>query len=301
MTDTPIHISVLADEVLELLAVKAGDVVVDATAGAGGHFGRFAKAVGPTGRVIGLDRDPRAFEDGAAGGIAARFRPQATLHRATFSSVRDVLTQLGVSHVDGLLCDLGVSSMQLDESHRGFSFRNDGPLDMRMDPESGLTAWELLAESDEREIADILYQFGEEHRSRRVARAIKKAWPLPDSTLALADVIARALGGVRGRIHPATKSFQALRIAVNGELQELDALLDVLPDILRPGGRAAIISFHSLEDRRVKHRFRAAASAQDGRAAVYRLCTKRPVIPSDTEQKENPRSRSAKLRVVERL
>lgn len=297
-----VHVPVLARETLDLLAARPGSVVVDVTAGGGGHLALLADAVGPSGRVIALDRDPRAHEDSAAGGVAKRFADRVTLVRAPFSSLEEVLAAEGVTAVDGLLADIGVSSMQLDEKERGFSFREDGPLDMRMDPEHGESAWELLARLDENEIADVLYQLGEEHRSRRVARAIKRAWPLPDSTLALADVIARSLGGKRGRIHPATKSFQALRIAVNRELDELDALLDAIPRVLAPGGRACVISFHSLEDRRVKRAFQSQSRAQpDGSPPPLRLLTKRPVVAGDDEVASNPRARSAKLRAAERV
>lgn len=301
MADEAPHVPVLPDEVMELLAVREGSVVVDVTAGAGGHLRRLAEAVGPSGRVIGMDRDPRAFEESAAGGVLRDYADRVVLRRAPFSEVRRVLHEEGVAAVDGLLCDLGVSSMQLDEAERGFSFRNEGPLDMRMDPTRGETAWELIDRVSENELADILFHYGEERRSRRIARAIKKVWPLPDSTVALAEVIARAMPGPRGRIHPATRSFQGLRIAVNRELDELDALLDALPGLLKPGGRAAVISFHSLEDRRVKLRFREGASATELGPPVYRLLTKRPVVASPEEIARNPRSRSAKLRAVERL
>ena len=295
------HVSVLADEVMELLAVREGSIVVDVTAGAGGHLRRIAQAVGPNGRAIGIDRDPRAFEESAAGSVLRDFPDRVVLKHASFASVRQVLDEEGIQRVDGLLCDLGVSSMQLDEAERGFSLRQDGPLDMRMDPTRGETAFELLERLGERELADVLYHYGEEHRSRRIARAIKRAWPVPDSTLALADLIARAVPGPRGRIHPATKSFQALRIAVNRELEELDTLLDELPGLLRPGGRAALISFHSLEDRRVKQRFRQGAALSEHGPAVFKLLTKRPVVPTPQEIATNPRSRSAKLRAVERI
>ena len=295
------HISVLMNEVLELLNVQPGMTVVDTTAGAGGHLRRLADAVGPSGRVFGIDRDLRAFEESAAGGVAAAYADRVTLKHAPFSEVSRLLSEEGVSGVDALLCDLGVSSMQLDEAERGFSFRNDGPLDMRMDKTRGETAWELLASTDERDIADILFHYGEERRSRHIAHAIKRSWPLPDSTLALAELIARVMGGQRGRIHPATRSFQALRIAVNRELDELDTLLDSLPALLRSGGRAAVISFHSLEDRKVKHSFRSGARADDVRPAFYRLLNKRPLMASDDERDQNPRSRSAKLRAVERV
>lgn len=291
------HVPVLARETLELTRAREGLVAVDVTAGGGGHLELLAEAVGPTGRVIALDRDPRAHEPSAAGGVAARFADRVTLVRAPFSELEEVLAEQGVEQVDLLIADLGVSSMQLDEAERGFSLRHDGPLDMRMDPDRGESAWELLAHLDEEEIADVLYGYGEERRSRRIARAIKRSWPLADSTLALAELIARAAGGRRGRIHPATKSFQALRIAVNRELDELDALLAALPRVLAPGGRAAVISFHSLEDRKVKRAFQEGGRREE---PVYSIVTKRPVVGGAEEVATNPRSRSAKLRVVER-
>jgi 16S rRNA (cytosine1402-N4)-methyltransferase len=292
------HTPVLPRETLELSAAREGILAVDVTAGGGGHLSLLVEAVGPIGRVIALDRDPRAHEPSAAGGVAAQFSDRVTLVRAAFSELEEVLAAQGVEGgVDLVLADLGVSSMQLDEAERGFSLRHDGPLDMRMDPERGESAWEMLDRLDENEIADVLYLYGEERRSRRIARAIKRAWPLKDSTLALADVIAPAAGGRRGRIHPATKSFQGLRIAVNRELEELDSLLAALPRVLRPGGRAAVISFHSLEDRKVKRAFQEGGRRED---PIYSIITKRPVIASEEEQASNPRSRSAKLRVVER-
>ncbi len=295
------HVPVLARETTELLAARPGAVAVDVTAGGGGHLQLLAEAVGPAGRVIALDRDPRAHEDSAAGGVAKRYADRVTLVRAAFSELEAVLRDQGVRAVDALLADIGVSSMQLDEKTRGFSFREEGPLDMRMDPDSGESAFELLARLDENEIADVLYQLGDEHRSRRIARAIKRSWPLPDSTLALADVIAHALGGKRGRIHPATKSFQALRIAVNHELDELDALLAAVPGVLAPGGRVCVISFHSLEDRRVKRAFQSLSRAQpDGSPPPLRVLTKRPLVATDDEIARNPRSRSAKLRAAEK-
>jgi 16S rRNA (cytosine1402-N4)-methyltransferase len=300
--DDAIHIPVLAEPTLELLNLQPGAVAVDVTAGAGGHLRRIAEAVGPEGRVIALDRDPRAHEDSAAGGVAKELSDRVVLVEAPFSELEAVLADQGVAKVDALLADLGVSSMQLDEDVRGFSFMRDGPLDMRMGPDAEESAWELIAALSEEELANVIYEYGEERKSRRIARAIKRAWPLPDSTSALADVVARAMGGRRGRIHPATRTFQALRIAVNRELGELDALLDQLPRVLAPGGRGAVISFHSLEDRRVKRRFLDGGSAKlDGTPPLWKVLTKRPVQADDDEKARNPRARSAKLRAVERL
>ena len=280
------HIPVMPKETLELLQCLPGAVVVDCTAGGGGHLALFAEAVGNTGRVIGLDRDPRAHQPDAAGGVAARFLHVQLVRRA-FSEVGAALAELGIGQVDALFADLGVSSFQLDEGERGFSFRADAPLDMRMDPTTGESAADLIARLPEGELADVIYRFGDEHRSRRIARAIKRA--VPTTTKALADVVAAAVGGVRGRIHPATKSFQALRIAVNGELSELEALLDAVVTVLKPGGRVGMLTFHSLEDRLVKNRFRSGG---------FQRVTKKAVQASDEEVAHNPRARSARLRVA---
>jgi 16S rRNA (cytosine1402-N4)-methyltransferase len=289
-----LHVPVLKEEVLGGLALREGMTVVDVTAGAGGHLAALSDAVGESGRVIALDRDPRAHRDEAAGGVA-KARANVTLVQAPFSELERVLEEQGVEKVDGLMADLGVSSMQLDESERGFSFANDGPLDMRMGPDAEETAAELIIRLSESDLADVIFHYGEERKSRRVARAIKRNLPI-DSTAKLAEIVARAMGGRRGRIHPATRTFQGIRIAVNRELDELDALLDVIPRVLKPGGRAAVISFHSLEDRKVKHRFRDEARSDEARLKVL---TKRPITATDEEVSANPRSRSAKLRVVE--
>lgn len=299
--DAPrVHLPVMRAEVLALMEPREGAVVVDATAGGGGHLAAIAEQVGPRGRVIALDRDPRAHRDDAAGGVARRFADRVTLVQRPFGDVVEVLASLGVTEVDALLADLGVSSMQLDEDARGFSFLRDGPLDMRMDTSDGETVRDLLDRVDEEELADILFTLGEERASRRVARAIKRADPAPTSTTALADVIARALGGRRGRFHPATRSFQALRIATNRELDELDRLLDALPRVVKVGGRAAVISFHSLEDRKVKRCFKESHASIDDVEPRWRPITKKPVVASDDEVRQNPRARSAKLRVAER-
>jgi len=299
------HIPVMAETCLELLDIKEGGTYVDVTAGAGGHLRRIAEAVGPTGRVIATDRDLRAHQDDAAGGVAQAFDHVELVH-SPFSALPDVLQERGIDGVDGLLCDLGVSSMQLDEKARGFSFQKDGPIDMRMDTSRGESAYELIDRLSEAELADVLFHYGEERKSRRVARGIKYKWPLDDSTLALAACIERSLvtGGAkkRGKTHLATKSFQALRIAVNRELDELDALLEALPDILNVGGRGVMISFHSLEDRKVKTCFRDGASRTfDGQMPRWKVLTKKPRIATDDELAANPRARSAKVRAVERI
>jgi len=269
------HIPVLAREAVAALQVRPDGTYVDATFGAGGHSALLLGVLGPTGRLVAFDADPAA---------GARFRELAA-H----------LDALEIASVDGVLFDFGVSSMQLDEGARGFSFRSPAPLDMRMDPSRGPTAAEWLDAHDEREIADAIYQYGEERASRRIARAIvalrEAGTPVRD-TVDLAGVVARAVRS-HGKIHPATRTFQALRIAVNDELGALRAGLDAALERTAPGGRIAAISFHSLEDRIVKHTFR-----EDPRA---RAVTRKPIVADAAEMAANPRSRSAKLRVAERV
>jgi 16S rRNA (cytosine1402-N4)-methyltransferase len=289
VTPTRGHLPVMPDEVLALLSVRPGMTVVDCTAGGGGHLARLALAVGPTGRVLATDRDPRAHRDDAAGGVAKQFPAIVTLFHRPFSEIEGVLADAKVARVDAVFADLGVSSFQLDEGARGFSFRADAPLDMRMDTSKGETAAELIARVDEEELANLIFAFGEERKSRRVARVLKRV--LPTTTGEAARLVAGAVAEGHSRIHPATRTFQALRIAVNGELDQLDALLASLPNVLHEGGTAAILSFHSLEDRRVKNAFK-----QPG----YRLLTKRPTTASEDECARNPRSRSAKLRAAVR-
>jgi 16S rRNA (cytosine1402-N4)-methyltransferase len=288
---TPIHRSVLLNEVVEWLAPREGSVIVDGTVGAGGHARALAEKVGATGRVIGLDRDPAML------GLAARATEglPVTLVHAPYSMAGSVLADLGVAAVDGFLLDLGLSSDQLSWTGRGFSFAADGPLDMRFDPGSGdPTAADLVNTLNEEELARIFYEYGEERHSRRVARRLVEARRLEKftTTARFAEVVRRGIPGKWGPIDPATRVFQALRIAVNDELDHLDATLDRLPDLLRAGGRAAVISFHSLEDRRVKHSFR-----DNPRLHVL---TRKPVTASPGELSDNPRARSAKLRVAER-
>lgn len=290
------HVSVLRDEVLGLLAPRDGGLYVDATLGRGGHAEAILDACGPSGRLIGFDRDEVAIAESAA--RLARFGDRVRLVHAPFSELATHLTSsgaAGVQRVDGLLADLGVSSPQLDTAERGFSFKSEGPLDMRMDTSRGETARELIESLDERELADVLYQYGEERKSRPIARSIKRAEAdgQLNTTLDLSRAIWRVTGPRRVGIDPATRSFQALRIVVNAELEELDALLALLPDVLADGGVAALISFHSLEDRAVKHTLR-----DEPRLAVL---TKKPLEASDDEARSNPRSRSAKLRGARRL
>jgi 16S rRNA (cytosine1402-N4)-methyltransferase len=250
-------------------------------------------AAEPKARIVGVDRDPAAIA--AAEEWLAPVADRVTLVRATFSRVRVELDALGIERVDGIVADLGLSSPQLDEAERGMSFRREGPLDMRMDPENGETALELIDRLSDDELADVIYQYGEERRSRRIARSIKKALASGElqTTLDLRRATVRAVGPARvGGVDPATRTFQALRIAVNRELEELQALLSALGDVVADGGVAAIISFHSLEDRLVKRAFLA-----DG----WEPLTKKPVMATDEEQQQNARSRSAKLRAARRV
>ncbi len=287
------HTSVLLDEVLEQLAPVAGGVYADVTLGGGGHARAILERSAPDGRLIGTDRDPSALE--AAGVALAGFGERATLRKARISDLRDVLTSLGIEHVDGIIADLGVSSAQLDQQERGFSLAREGPIDMRMDPTEGDSALDLIASCDAEELANLIYKYGEEHRSRKIARSLRRAYEEGEleTTADLRRAVHRATGGRRGRIDPATKTFQGLRIAVNEELAELGALLDQLPSVLRVGGVIAVISFHSLEDRIVKHTFRDSEHLSP--------LTKRPIIASDEERENNRRSRSAKLRAARRV
>ena len=283
----------LLEEALEYLAIRPGGVYVDATAGAGGHSAAIARRL-TTGRLLALDRDRAALA--AAGERLQEFGGKVRLVHSELQNVVETMEREGVAPADGLLADLGLSQMQLADAGRGFSFAAEGPLDMRMDASQPLTAAEVVNRSGERELADLIYQFGEERRSRRIARAIVRARPLR-STKQLAEVIRAASGPSRyQRIHPATRTFQALRIVVNGELDQLQAALDSLPSshALRPGAHIVIISFHSLEDRIVKQSFRS------WQARGYaRIVTRRIVAPSEAEVRRNPRSRSAKLRAAE--
>ncbi|MCC7178683.1 MAG: 16S rRNA (cytosine(1402)-N(4))-methyltransferase RsmH [Acidobacteria bacterium] len=295
------HVPVLVDEVRSLLDPARGGMFVDGTVGLGGHARMLLE--GGADRLIGLDRDRDALA--VARGTLAGFGDRVELVHADYRSLDEVLDARGIAHVAGILLDLGVSSMQLDQPGRGFSFRRDEPLDMRMDRSRGETAAERLATVEEAELADVIYQFGEERKSRRVARAIveaRRASPV-ETTGQLAAIVRRAVGGPWQRIDPATRTFQALRIWVNAELDGLESCIGRAVERLQPageaaGGRMAVIAFHSLEDRIVKHAFR--AMAQGDRRAV-RLLTKRPVVAGDEEVAANPRARSAKLRAVERL
>jgi 16S rRNA (cytosine1402-N4)-methyltransferase len=288
-----IHQPVLLDEVLAWLAPREGAVLLDGTAGGGGHAAALARRVEATGRVIALDRDPAMLELAreATGTLPV------TLVRAPYAELARVLEDLGIERVQGVLLDLGLSSDQLAWEGRGFSFAADGPLDMRFDPHSGgPSAADLVNRLSAEDLANLIYEFGEERFSRRIARRIVEArqgGPI-QTTGQLADLVRRSLPGRarHGSIDPSTRVFQALRIAVNDELGQLDAALRTIPEVLAPGGRAAIISFHSLEDRRVKWAFKT-----DPRLSVL---TKKPVTATAEERAVNPRARSAKLRVAER-
>src|SRR5277367_3166966 len=305
MAENPRHVPVLLEVAVRNLNVRRGGTYVDATLGYAGHATAIARALGasgkPGGKLIGFDRDPEAFAFAKARLQALKEElgeamPEMVLHDVEFSRAAE---RLEARSVDGLLADVGVSSMQLDEAHRGFSFQADGNLDMRMNPRQGVTAEQVVNQFGEKELADLIYEFGEERRSRRIARAIVRARPIT-TTAELARVVsgcAPPMKRERGRhvIHPATRTFQALRIYVNGELDELKALLEFAPKILKPGGRLVVISFHSLEDRLVKDAFREGAQA-----GIYEVLTRKPLTAQQEEMDRNPRSRSAKLRAAER-
>ena len=283
------HYPVLGAEVMEYLAVRPDGIYLDATAGLGGHTGAIARRL-TTGWVIANDRDAESLEFARAN--TAELADRIRFHYGKFSELETAVGAQGVAKVNGLIADLGVSRYQLTESHRGFSILTDGPLDMRMDQSQRVTAGELVNSAAEKAIADWIYQLGEERRARKIARAIVRARPIR-STLHLAGVVERAVPRT-GRLHPATRTFMALRMVVNEEQAELDRLLDLAPGLVAAGGRVVIISFMSLEDRKVKEKFR--SLGREGRAAVL---TKHPVTPSEKEIHENPASRSAKLRAVE--
>ena len=296
------HVPVLLQQAIEFLAVQRGGTFIDLTVGLAGHSWEIARRLGAAGRLIGFDKDPAALERARERLMSpppelAADWPKVELVHASFA---DVAQHVAKASADGLLADLGVSSMQLEDAARGFSFQADTALDMRMNTQSGQTAEQVVNRFDERELADAIYEFGEERRSRRIARAIVRARPIR-STAHLAEVIsaaARPMNRAERRIHPATKTFQALRILVNRELDDLRTLLskEAAPKVLKEGGRLVIISFHSLEDRIVKDAMR--EGAHDG---TYRVLSKKPVTAEAEEVDRNPRSRSAKMRAAERI
>ncbi|MBM3545843.1 MAG: 16S rRNA (cytosine(1402)-N(4))-methyltransferase RsmH [Alphaproteobacteria bacterium] len=301
----PVHVPVLLDEVLAALAPKDGGFYVDGTFGLGGYSRALLESADC--RVLGIDRDPDAVVRGA--GLAARYAGRLTLRHARFGDMAEVARADGIDQVDGVTLDLGVSSPQLDEAGRGFSFRLDGPLDMRMEKD-GRSAADLVNSLPEAELADLISDLGEERHARRVARAIIAARPL-STTGELAAVVRRAVPRSGDGIDPATRTFQALRLAVNDELDELDRGLAAAETLLAPGGRLAAVSFHSLEDRRVKaflaersgsgpRPSRHLPEAGRGKTPSFRLLSRKPVTPSPAEVDRNPRARSARLRVAER-
>ena len=291
----PQHVPVLLDEVMEYLNVRPGGVVADATLGLAGHSSEIARRLGPKGTLIAFDRDPEAMKLAKArlDELAAELGSEMPTVKLVPKAFSEAANEIDPGSLDGLLADIGVSSLQLDEAHRGFSFRSDGPLDMRMDTRTGETAEQVVNQEDENELADLIYEFGEERRSRRIARAIVRARPIT-TTAELARVVSAAAPSMKGdKIHPATRTFQALRIRVNNELGEIKTLLESAPSLLKRGGRLVVISFHSLEDRIVKDAFRDA-----GRNKIFEVLTKKPVIAGEEEERRNPRSRSAKLRAA---
>ncbi len=312
------HVPVLLKEAIDFLNIRRGGTYIDATVGLGGHSYEIAKRLGALGRLIGVDKDPAALEAAGKSLVVGRQSsvvgksqdrptedddrtdwPTIELRHGSFADLADD-RRLTIDDfkVDGLLADLGVSSLQFDNAARGFSFQAEGPLDMRMNTQSGETAEQVVNQADEVTLANLIYEFGEERRSRRIARAIVRSRPIR-TTAQLAEIVsaaARPMNSAERRIHPATRTFQALRIFVNRELDDLRKLMDAGPQLLKPGGRLVVISFHSLEDRIVKDALR-----EGMKQGHYRLLTKKPVIATEEEIDRNPRSRSAKLRAAERV
>jgi len=286
------HAPVMLAETLEYLAIRRNGVYADMTAGLGGHTGAIAARLSELGGglVLACDRDAESLARAKAN--TAAFADRIHFHQVRFACVREALATEGITQLDGLLADLGVSRYQLTDSERGFSLMTDGVLDMRMDRSQGTTAADLVNYESEKELADLIYKFGEERRSRQIARAIVRARPIT-STGQLAKLIERVVPRT-GKIHPATQTFMSLRLVVNGEMEELDALLESIPGLVKPGGRAVVLTFMSLEDRKVKQSFQ--AMAREGRA---RILTRHVVRPAAEEISNNPASRSAKLRAVE--
>jgi len=289
------HVPVLLKDALDFLCVRPDGTYVDCTLGLAGHAEGIMRRLGPGGRLIGFDRDPEALELATARLVKVAEEmgsqaPQLVLIGDAFSRIRE---HVEPASLDGLLADFGVSSLHFDEARRGFSFQADGPLDMRMDTRTGPTAQQVVNEMDERELANLIYEYGEERRSRTVARAIVRGRPVT-STGQLARIVASAVPPMK-HIHPATRTFQALRIYINRELDEIRALLEAAPKLLKPSARLVVISFHSLEDRIAKDSIR--EGAQQG---IWKILTRKPVTAGEEEMDRNPRSRSAKLRAAER-
>lgn len=294
----PWHQPVMVEEAVEFLAPRPGQRLVDCTVGTGGHSLAILPHLMPSGRLLAVDCDAQALL--AADKRLTEFSPHVELVHDNFRHLPQILRHRHLTKVDGIVADLGMSSLHLDQPERGFSFQHEGPLDMRMDPRGTTTAASLLRRLPESELAHLLQTYGEERWARRIAKhlvAVRRRTPI-ETTTQLARLVAEAVPPQAGprRIHPATRTFQALRMAVNEELASLELLLAALPKVLRSGGRAVIITFHSLEDRLVKQCFRRGEQAE-----LWKLLTKKPLTPSEREVEENPRSRSAKLRAVEKL
>ena len=294
------HVPVLLQDAIQYLNVQPGGTYVDATLGMAGHSSAIARLLGKSGKLIAFDRDPEAMAIAKAN--LARLAEELGAEMPTLELIDEEFSTAGekleAASVDGILADFGISSMQLSEAHRGFSFQADGPLDMRMNPRIGVTAAQVVNRSDEKDLANLIYEFGEERRSRRIARAIVRARPIT-TTAELARVVAGCaptMKSERHYIHPATRTFQALRIYVNGELDEITALLEQAPRLLKPGGRLVVISFHSLEDRIAKDSLREGA-----KQGIYEILTRKPQTASEEETDRNPRSRSAKMRAAIRI
>jgi 16S rRNA (cytosine1402-N4)-methyltransferase len=301
------HIPVLYQDIIHALQPKSRCFYVDCTLGGGGHAQGILEASRPDGRLLGLDLDPQAIA--IARKRLAAFGERVRIEQASYVELTSVLKLAGWNLVDGIVFDLGVSSMQFDTPERGFSFQHDAPLDMRFNPDSPISAAELVNQISEAELAEIIFRYGEDRNARRIARAIVRARPLR-TTKQLAAVVART-GGAKDHIHPATRTFQALRIAVNEELKSIEAALPQAVQALNSGGRLAIISFHSLEDRIVKEYFNRESTdclcppqqpvCTCGHKATIRKVTRKPIVPAESEVSDNPRARSAKLRIVEKL
>ena len=302
------HRSVLYHEIIRLISPKSPGRYIDATVGAGGHAWGILNASGPEGRILGLDLDPQALA--LAGRRLAEFPGRFTLILASYTTLRDQMRQIEWDSVQGIVLDLGVSSMQLDTPERGFSFLKDGPLDMRFSPSQPTTAADLVNQLPEKELADLIWQFGEDRNARRIARVIVQSRPFT-TTRSLAQILEKAAGRGHDRLHPATRTFQALRIAVNQELRSVSEVLPIAVDALAPGGRLAVISFHSLEDRLVKQYFRKESCdcicppeqpiCTCGHTASIKEITRHPISPAEEEMQNNSRARSAHLRVAEKL
>lgn len=304
----PPHRSVLYQEIILALRPESPGRYVDATVGAGGHAWGILNACAPAGRLLGMDLDPQALA--IAHQRLAEFGDRVSLVQASYTTLLEQLRRQGWESVNGVVIDLGVSSMQLDTPERGFSFQSEGPLDMRFDPTQPLTAADLVNQWPERDLADILWRYGDEQQSRRIARAIVQARPL-HTTQELAELVKRTAGGRKAHTHPATRTFQALRIAVNEELQAVETFLPRAMEALEPGGRLAVIAFHSLEDRIVKQYFR--RESRDcicppeqpvctcGHKAILMEINRRPITPAEEEAAGNPRARSARLRIAEKI